>query len=222
VDMDDPFDFVTIARQLRIILDTRGFGSARNVLDEWNADPTAHGMSSAARAAYAVSALIYMLGGPIDHQAFYRGDSPLRTANGAPDAVDLALAAFGALKDTPVLLHTEGGDDAGFAIVAGRSADRRLVQILISNYQVSGQYWGSRDALNVTLPARRALDYHDNGGYAATISMSTAGKYRVKRYRISENANFTVVDQSLQAGPNIHLQAILPPPGIELIVISAN
>lgn len=119
VDIDDPYDFVTIARQMRIVLDARGFGSALNVLDEWNADLTAHDMSAAARAAFAASALIYMLGGPIDHQTFYRGDSALRTAGGAPNAVGHALTAFGQLKDTPVLLHTDGGDDAGFALVAG-------------------------------------------------------------------------------------------------------
>ncbi|HEY2145042.1 MAG TPA: hypothetical protein VGH12_03155, partial [Steroidobacteraceae bacterium] len=222
VDIDDPYDFVAIARQLRVILDARGFGSARNILDEWNADLTAHDMSTAARAAFAAGALIYMLGGPIDHQAFYRGDSALRAAGGTPNAIGHALTVFGALKDTPVLLRTEGGDDFGFALVAGRSADHRLVQVLISNYQVSPQPLGSGDALNITLPARRTLDYHDNGGYDATITLPTSKKYRVKRYRINENANFALVDQSVHTGPNIHLQAVLPPPGIELIAIEAD
>jgi hypothetical protein len=44
----------------------------------------------------------------------------------------------------------------------------------------------------------------------------------VKRHRISESSNFALVDQSLQIGPSIHLQAALPPPGVELIVITAN
>jgi hypothetical protein len=44
----------------------------------------------------------------------------------------------------------------------------------------------------------------------------------VKRYRINESSNFAVVDQSTQTGASIHLQAALPPPGIELIVISAD
>jgi len=221
VDIDDPYDFVTIARQLRLILDARGFGSARNILDEWNADLTAHDMSTAARAAFAADALIYMVGGPIDRQAFYRGDDVLRSVGGVPNAVGHALTAFGALKDTPVLLRTDGGDEMGFALMAGRSADRRLVQILISNYEVSAQPSGSGDALNITLPARRTLDYHDNGGYEATITLATSKKYRIKRYRISESANFTLVDQTVAAGPIIHLQAALPPPAIEFIVIEA-
>jgi hypothetical protein len=44
----------------------------------------------------------------------------------------------------------------------------------------------------------------------------------VKRYRISDSSNFALVDQTTQTGPSIHLQAALPPPGIELIVITAN
>lgn len=93
---------------------------------------------------------------------------------------------------------------------------------MISNYQVSPQPLGSGDTLNITLPARRTLEYRDNGGYDATITLPSAKRYRVKRYRISDSANFTLVDQTVQAGPNIHLQAALPPPGIELIVIEAN
>jgi hypothetical protein len=110
----------------------------------------------------------------------------------------------------------------GFALMAGRSADRRLFQVLISNYEVSPQPSGSGDALNITLPARRTLEYRDNGGYDATITLPTPKRYRVKRYRIDESANFTLVDQAVVMGPIIHLQAALPPPGVELIVIEAN
>jgi xylan 1,4-beta-xylosidase len=65
VDSNDPYVFVTIARQLRTILDARGFGSAKNVLDEWNADPADADSSSVSQAAFAASSLIYMLGGPL-------------------------------------------------------------------------------------------------------------------------------------------------------------
>jgi xylan 1,4-beta-xylosidase len=231
LDSNDPYDFVSIARTVRAILDARGFGSAKNVLDEWNADLFDREMSKAARAAFAASALIYMLGGPVDAQAYYRGDTAFRGADGGPDQVAHALTAFGSLKSTPVLLHTSGGDDAGFAVVAGRSADSRTIQILISNYQIAPKFLGPRpggdvmhipNIMDVQLPPRRTLSYHDNGGYDATITLPKPGKYRVKRYRISESANFTLVDQSIQSGPNIHLQAELPPPGIEFIVVSAN
>lgn len=219
VDSNDPYLFVSIARQLRIILDAHGFGSTKNVLDEWNADPADQNMSNAARAAFAAASLIYMLGGPIDAQTYHRADAEIR-AGAQADPVSLALGAFGSLKNTPQLIRTTGGDDSGFALVAGRSQNRRLVQILISNYQVDAQYLRPRDNWDTALPPRRELQYRDNGGYDATISLPTAGTYQVKRYRLNDAANFTLLDQSVQSGPNLHLQAVLPPPAVELIVIS--
>jgi xylan 1,4-beta-xylosidase len=214
VDSNDPYVFVTIARQLRTILDARGFGSAKNVLDEWNADPADEDTRNAAQAAFAASSLIYMLGGPVDAQTYPRA--------AAVDAVGSALGAFGALKSTPLLIRSTGGDDSGFAVVAARSKDNRLVQILISNYEVAPKYLGPRNNWDTTLPERRALQYLNNGGYDATITLPAPGKYQVKRYRISDSNNFALLDQHIETGPSIRLQAALPPPGIEFIVISAR
>jgi hypothetical protein len=222
VDSNDPYVFVTIARQLRTILDARGFGSAKNVLDEWNADPAGEELSDAARASFAASSLMYMLGGPIDAQTYRRAAASVRAAGAAADTVGSALDAFGALKSSPLLIRTTGGDDSGFAVVAGRSKDNRLVQILISNYQVASKYLRPRDNWDTTLPERRALQYSSNGGYDATVNLPTPGKYQVKRYRISDSSNLALLDQRIETGPSIRLQAALPPPGIELIVISAK
>jgi xylan 1,4-beta-xylosidase len=221
IDADDPYSFVPIARQLRVVLDSHGLGSTRNILDEWNADPSQNA-TRATQAAFAASALIYMLGGPFDAQTYRSAAAGLRGNDGETDPVGRALSAFGTLKSTPVLIRTDGGDDAGFAIVAGRSQDRRLIQIMISNYQVAQKYLAPRDNWDTTLPERRKLEYHDNGGYDAAINVADSGKYRVKRYRINEAMNFSLVDQSIQTGPTIRLQAALPPPGIEFIVISLN
>ncbi|MDP9087921.1 MAG: hypothetical protein M3O26_04175 [Pseudomonadota bacterium] len=214
VDSNDPYVFVSIARELRRILDAHGSGSTKNILDEWNVDPATEDMSKAARAAFATSALIYMLGGPIDAQTV--------DARAMPDEVAHALSAFGALKSTPILIKTLGGDDAGFALAAGRSQDRRLVQILISNYQIAPKFLQPRNNWDTSLPERRTLHYHDNAGYDAAINLPSSGKYQVNRYRIDDHSNFTLVDKSVQTGPSVHLQAPLPPPGVELIVISAN
>ena len=67
LDSNDPYLFVSIARQLRTVLDARGFGSTKSILAEWGADP-AEDMPKPERAAFAASALVYMLGGPIDSQ----------------------------------------------------------------------------------------------------------------------------------------------------------
>jgi xylan 1,4-beta-xylosidase len=205
LNSNDPYDIAESARSLRKIIDARGFGSAKSILDQWNMDLTTPEASQADQAAFAASALIYMLSGPIDAQTFDRGDAVLSGENGAPDAVGQALTAFGSMKKTPNLLRTSGGDDVGFAVLAGRSGDGRVMQILISNYQ---------------LPAQRTLAYHDNGGYDATINLPSSVRYRVMRYRISEAANFELVDQTVQKGPVLHLQAALAPPGIEFIVIT--
>lgn len=219
VDSNDPYLFVAIARQLRTILDAHGFGSARSILDEWGADPADREMSKAAQAAFVVSALIYMLGGPIDAQTYQPAD-PAVVAT--PDSVGRALEAFGAMKSTPQLIRTTGGDESGLAILAARSPDRRLIQILIGNYQVASKYLSRRDNWNTALPERRTLQYQDNGSYDATISVPTSGKYQVKRFRINQAADLSLVDQSIQSGPSLHLQAILAPPAVELIVISAK
>ncbi|HEX3603441.1 MAG TPA: hypothetical protein VHU43_05065 [Steroidobacteraceae bacterium] len=221
VDSNDPYVFVSIARQLRIILDAHGFGSTKNVLDEWNADPASADMPEPERAAFAASSLIYMLGGPVDAQTYHL-EQPARSGGAAADSAANALKAFGALKSTPVLIRTTGGDDAGLAVVAGRSADRRLIQILISNYQVAAKFLQPRDDWDTSLPVRRALQYRGNGGYEAAITLPGEGKYQVKRYRIDNSANFAPYDQSVQSGPNLRLQALLPPPAVELIVISAK
>jgi xylan 1,4-beta-xylosidase len=231
LDSNDPYNFVTIARQLRPILDAHGFGSTKEFLDEWNVDLFDRDMSSAARAAFAVSSLIYMLSGPIDNQVYYRGDNSFRHPNAEPDAVGHALIAFGSLKSTPALLRTSGGDDAGFAVVAGRSPDNRMLQILISNYQIAPKFLGPRpngdvmhipNIMDIQLLPRRSYTYHDNGGYDLTVNLPGPGKHEVKRYRITDSSNFALVDRSIQTGPAIHLRAALPPPAIEFIVITAT
>jgi len=221
VDSNDPYLFVTIARQLRTILDAHGFGSTKNVLDQWDVDPADQDLSKAGRASFATSSLIYMLGGPVDAQTFHRADAAARTVGGGADEIDSALGTFGALKSTPVLIRTDGGDEAGFAVVAGRSKDGRGIQVLISNYQIASKYLRPRDNWDTTLPERRVLQYHDNGGYDATISVP-AGRYQVKRYRISDSNNFVLTEQSVESGPTVRLQAAMPPPAVELIVLSAR
>ena len=96
------------------------------------------------------------------------------------------------------------------------------MQILISNYQIAPKFLQPRNNWDTSLPERRTLQYHDNAGYDAAINLPSSGKYQVKRYRIDDRSNFTLVDKSIQTGPSVNLQASLPPPGVELIVISAN
>jgi hypothetical protein len=74
------------------------------------------------------------------------------------------------------------------------------------------------DIMDITLPPRRSLSYHDNGGYDLAVNVP-AGKYQVTRYRISDTQNFAEVDQTSQSGPQLHLKSTLPAPGIEFVKI---
>jgi xylan 1,4-beta-xylosidase len=228
LDSNDANSFSFIGKQIREILDAHGFKATKSVLDEWNADLFDRDMSRASRAAFALSSLIYMLDAPIDLQAYYRVESAFRTADGKPDALGHALTAYGMMKDTPVLLKTSGGDDAGYGVMAGRSKDGRLVQILISNYQIAQKFLGPRpngdvmhipNIMDVTLPPRRSIAYHDNAGYDLNVDLRP-GTYEVTRYRISDSNSFLEVDKTLQHGPTLHLSAPLPAPGIEFIKLT--
>ena len=132
------------------------------------------------------------------------------------------------MKDTPVLLKTSGGDDIGFGVLAGRSQDSHTLQVLISNYELPVKYRQPRpggdvlripNIMDITLPPRRALTYSDDQGYNLSIQVPV-GSYLITRYRITDSQNFVQVDQSVQAGPQLHFVASLPAPGIEFLRVA--
>ena len=229
LDANDPDDFVRIAAELRSVLDSNGFTHTQSILDEWNTDLFDRQISTGMHASFIASSLIYMLQAPVDKQVYYRADDSFRGNSGEPDQVAHAITAFGRMKKSPVLLRSDGADDDGLALLAGRSEDSRTVQILISNYQIPAKYLGPRAAgdrmhisnvMDLQLPSRRSIEYHRNDGYELTIKLPK-GSYRVRRYRITDAMNDQLVDSSRVSGPSIHLHAALPPPAIEFIVLTA-
>jgi len=63
----------------------------------------------------------------------------------------------------------------------------------------------------------------DNRGYDLTIDGLAAGKsYTVQRYRIDGHSGLSLVDTSMGTGPAIHLVTQLPPPGIDLVVLTKH
>ena len=228
-DSNDPQDFLRVGREVRARLDQYGFKKTRSVLDEWNyglVDPIPGPLQ---RAGFIASSLIYMQDAPIDVSAIYRADNVFGKGGTTPDKTGHALIALGRMKDTPLRLAATGADLDGFAVQAGRSADGRTLQVLISNYQIPADVLGPRkgpDVLSITgafevkLLQRRSVTYRDNAGYDLTVDhLPERGVYSVERYRISASNDFTLVDSSEQRGPNIRLHAALPPPGIELVVL---
>jgi xylan 1,4-beta-xylosidase len=231
-DSNDPLDFIRISKDTRSRLDRHGFKRTRSMVTEWNyglMDPLPSPMQ---RATFITAALIYMQDAPIDAATLYRADSVFGSDGATPDKTGQALIALGRLKDTPYRLDVTGADLNGFAVEAARSADGRVVQVLLSNYQIPSQFLGPRTAddvlhvppvFDVRLLARRSISYRNNSGYDLTIDHLPANRhYSVERCRISASHDFQSLGTSQYADAPIHLQVELPPPAIELVTIRAT
>ena len=231
-DSADPQDLMRIGRDIRARLDRYHFHKTLSVLDEWNYGLMEPIPGDLHRAGFVTSSLLYMQDAPIDIAALYRADNVFGPRGITPHKTGYALMALGRMKDTPYRLHTEGADEDGFAVQAGRTRNGDTLQVLISNYQVPAEFIGPRKGpnvlkvgteLSVVLLDRRAMTYIRNGGYDLTIDRLEAGAaYTIERYRISATDNLSLVDTSMGTGPTIHLYAALPPPGIELVVLKKH
>ena len=229
IGSNDPQDFVRIAQIMRKQLDAHGYTGTQSVLDEWN-----YGLFDAAKAtpahlaAFVASSLIYMQDAPIDLETIYRADHSFGADGKTPDKTGEAMIALGRMDKTQARLPVTGADTKGLAVEAGRSPDGRLVQVLVSNYQIPQAFIGPRKGpdelragfLELSLLPRRTVTYSANRGYALAVKgMRGNGTYVVERYRISDTHEFSLLDRGVQHGPVIHLDGDLPPPGIDLITI---
>jgi xylan 1,4-beta-xylosidase len=228
-DADDPYDFVRIANNMRTLLDSYGFTKTLSVLDEWNSGMRGQPASSAQRAGFVASALVYMQDAPIDLEMFYRADGQFGKDGKSPTKTGQVLIAFGRMADTPNKLRASGGDTVGFAVEAGRSADGRTVQVLISNYEIPSDWRKPRsgpdlmhedDLFDLKLLPRREVSYANNRGYRLRVTgLLPHAEYEVERYRLTDNQDFALLDRTRQRGSEVSLSAELPPPSVELIVL---
>ena len=239
----DPYDAVRISRNIRKILDARGLTKTESVLSEWNLTPdfteTAKArLQGMENAAFIGAALTYFQDAPIDHAQFYRGDAAwmgLFDLNGRYFKTAYTFEAMGKLQATPQRLAVHGADTFGFAALAGRSADRSTVQILISNYVIPPERHPMKmpqDVLKTLppsldfsklkfLPRRTDIVYRDNSGYNLTVENLPWGKkaFSVKRYRIDETRNLDLVEDKSEIGGSLKLSNALAPDSVELIVL---
>lgn len=228
-DSSDPQDFLRIARDVRARLDRFGFHQTRSVLNEWNYGLNPEPPPDMLRAAFIAASKVYMQDAPIDIATLYRADNLFGSDGTTPGKTGQALIALGTMKDTPLRLKVDGGDEDGFAVQAGRSSDGRTLQVLIANYQIPAQYLGRRKgedvlripgSFEVTLLPRRDVAYRNNEGYDLTIGrLKPAARYQVDRYRVSADSDLTHIDSNIVPGAQVRLQAQLPPPSIELITV---
>jgi xylan 1,4-beta-xylosidase len=183
----DPYDGIRIGKEIRTLLDAKGFKNAESILSEWNlsadfTDVEKEILQGAENAAYVDAVMIYLQDSSIDHAQFYRGDATwmgLFSRQREYFKTAYAYKAMAAMLDTPERLNLSGGDTLGFAALAGRSADGRTVQVLISKYQIPRDYKphdmpppaAVQAALNVDfssfkmLPRRTGIRNENNGGY---------------------------------------------------------
>jgi hypothetical protein len=239
----DPYDAVRIGKQIRSLLDAKGFKNSESIVSEWNlsadfTDVEEQILQGAENAAYVASVMIYLQDSAIDHAQFYRGDAAwmgLFDRQRKLFKPAYSYKATAAMLDTPERLDLAGADTFGFAALAGRSKDGATVQILISNYEIPPDYKPHvmvvppkvQELLNLdfskikSLPRRTDAHVGDNGGYALTIEHPPWGdaEFSIKRYRITDTDDLRLVGESGGKGGKVQLSNPLPPPGVELIVL---
>jgi hypothetical protein len=239
----DPYDAVRIGKEIRSLLDAKGFRNSESILSEWNlsadfTDAEKQVLQGAENAAYVASVMIYLQDAAIDRAEFYRGDAAwmgLFDMQGKPFKTGFTYKATAAMLETPERIDVTGGDTFGFASLAGRSKDGTTVQILISNYEIPPNFKphvmvippAVQELVKVdlsklkVLPPRTGIRRENNAGYALTIAHLPWGnaEFTIKRYRISGQDDFKFVGESSGKGGQAELSNPLPPPGLELIVL---
>lgn len=228
-DADDPFDFVLIGRKIREALDRAGFRGTKSFLDEWNYGLIGHDLEATTmqRAAFVASANIYMQDAPIDRSALYFGSNNFGSTGVRADKVGEVLIALGRMEDTPIRLAASGGDRKGFAVEAGRSANGKEIQVLISNYEIplvnraprpDGDVRHIPFLGDIHLVPRRRVAYGDDRGYVLDLARLPPGRYSVSRYRIAPDTDFRLIGRQWQTAP-VRVESDLPAPGVELLVV---
>lgn len=220
-DSLDPYDFVRVARIVRDILDSDGFQNAENICNEWNFSLDFRKIASMNAAAFDAAALIYMQDG-LDVSAIYSGPDLFERDGGYRKSA-YVLKANGTMLKTPQRLAVAGADTYGFAVLAGRSADGRTVQILIGNYEIhqpQGPPQQTAAPGSHPISRRKGIRYENNRGYHLTVkNLPWADReFSVQCYRISEKENLDLAYETSGKGDTLVLANPLPPPSVELIV----
>ena len=150
------------AAQFQELLDEYGLGSVESLLTEWN---MAGGGSheeywNTWGAAYTASYLMYIQDTDIAIANRHRGDAHgmgLFNMEGIAQKPFYAFKAFKLLLETCNRLICTGSDESGYAVMAGKSDDDKIVTVLISD--VNSEYGGYRLEVN-NLPWRnKAFKY---------------------------------------------------------------
>lgn len=247
----DPLDFRIIAAEVRAIADRHGFRDTRLLLSYWSMTgiPTAQ-FEDADNAAFIAAAAVYMQDSAVDHAIFFRADTGadfhynftdpagIFEADGSENARTSAFRLVGQTLATTERLAVTGGDEHGFAVLAGRTATGDAVRILIANYAIPDAYLAARESdvfefqvpigtqrvtMSLNVPPRR-VDARSAGYTGYTLDVSDlpwgAGRHRVVRYRADAGHRGEILGSHEGEGACLTLQNSLAVPGVELIEIT--
>lgn len=205
---NNPTDYARFAQKYRDLLDSYGFPQAEVMCTEWNTalDGTPMIGGAAGQAVFVAQSLMYMQDAPID-QSYYYWFTRLRRN---PAREHNAFKMVSSLNSTPQRLKTTGGDDTGFAVLAGRNQEEKELRVLIANYEISPENMGPIPGGNdseITMPGmgvlttmtsldRMTITYENTNGYNLEIRNipQNWGELTVEQYRIDNDNNMALVD----------------------------
>jgi hypothetical protein len=187
--------------------------------------------------------LSYLQDSSVDRAHFYRADAAwmgLFGLHGEYLKPAFTFLATGKMLATPQRLEASGADTFGFAVLAGRSGDGKAVQILISNYEIPANY--KPRPMNVpvgsmpkgmpmpdfskmrSLPPRPNIQYQQNRGYHLVVDHLpwARGPFGLQRYRLTSSEDFALVQDSSENGNKLEISNPLPPPALELIILTSK
>jgi len=225
----DPFDMVRIGDKYRQLLDSAGLTAVEIHVSEWNMNLTManegpHHQASMENAAFTGAALIYLQDSKVSRTFYYRGDSTIMGLfdfNGGYRKKAYTYKATGLMLATPKRLPVTGSDTLGFAVMAGKSVDDNSIHVLISNYEIPTKFRNMKNRQGPGFYYRQNISYRNNFAYNLIVKNLPWGKaeFSVKRYRLSDTDDFTLIEESAQTGGMFILEKPLQPPALELIVL---
>jgi xylan 1,4-beta-xylosidase len=227
----NPRDNARWATFYRTLLDSYGFTKAEIVNSEYGTalDGTKLIGGAVAEAVFTAEAQMYMQDSPVD-QVYSYMMIPLKPSQHSPEVAptkeNKAFGMVSTLNRTAERLWASGGDDTGFAVLAGRSAAKHELRVLIANYEVSAQNMGPIPGGNdetlftgpiiippigVNIPApgialgkmtyldRLTFTYQNTEGYNLAIKNIPLdwGSLTVKQYRIDSANDMKLVKTTL-------------------------
>jgi xylan 1,4-beta-xylosidase len=248
---EDPFDINRVNSVVTAKLAEAGLAGTPQFITNWNFDaiPIAR-PDRLQMGVYESATLTYMQDSNVAKAFIFRGDAGTGTdkdpdpdlttrmfnRDGSPMLNGYGFLAAGRMVETPQRLAVvAGGDDKGFAVLAGRTDSGDKLQVLITNYAIPAKYLEptARTSLDFVLPGTgvpvsmqlppRRTDAHqtNNGGYQLTIEHLPAPlrQYRISRYRLDAGHSLALLDTRRGSGTRVQASAALGPPSIELVVV---